>query len=59
MTRSIGKQFVVIPKEEKEGYGGKDMQKRQVLSLERKSGGVMDDESGDFCCQYSIVTCSS
>ena len=29
------------------GYGGKDLQKRKVLSLEQKSEGVMDDESGE------------
>ena len=29
------------------GYGGKDLQKRKVLSLEWKSVGVMDDESGE------------
>jgi len=29
------------------GYGGKDLQKRKVLSLECKSKGVMDDESGE------------
>ena len=29
------------------GYGGKDLQKRKVLSLEWKSEGVMDDESGE------------
>jgi len=28
-------------------YGGKDLQKRKVLSLEWKSEGVMDDESGE------------
>ena len=33
------------------GYGGKDLQKRKVLSLEWKSEGVMDDGS----CLY-IVT---
>jgi len=27
----------VSPEEVKEGYGGKDLQKRTVLSLERKS----------------------
>ena len=27
------------------GYGGKDLQKRKVLSLEWKIEGVMDDES--------------
>ena len=27
--------------------GGKDLQKRKVLSLEWKSQGVMDDESGE------------
>ena len=29
------------------GYGGKGLQKRKVLSLEWKSEGVMDDESGE------------
>ena len=29
------------------GCGGKDLQKRKVLSLEWKSEGVMDDESGE------------
>ena len=29
-------------------YSGKDLQKRKVLSLEWKSEGVMDDESGDL-----------
>ena len=29
------------------GYGGKDLQKRKVLSLEWKSEGVIDDESGE------------
>ena len=28
------------------GYGGKDLQKRKVLSVEWKSEGVMDDEIG-------------
>ena len=36
------------PGEEHVGYGGKDLQKRKVLSLEWKSVGVMDDESGEF-----------
>ena len=36
----------VSPEEEKKGYCGKDLQKRKVLSLEWKSEGVMDDESG-------------
>ena len=30
------------------GYGGKDLQKRKVLSLEWKSEGVMVDESGEL-----------
>ena len=40
MLRSIGKQKTVggirgrSPEEEKEGYGGKDLQKRKVLCLE-------------------------
>jgi len=29
------------------GYGRKDLQKRKVLTLEWKSEGVMDDESGE------------
>ena len=29
------------------GCGGKDLQKRKVLSLEWKNEGVMDDESGE------------
>jgi len=37
----------VSPEEEKVGYGGKDLRKRKVLSLEWKSEGVMDDESGE------------
>ena len=36
----------VSPEEEKVGYGGKDLQKRKVLSLGWKSEGVVDDESG-------------
>ena len=36
------------PEEEKVGYSGKDLQKRKVLSLEWKSEGVMDDESGEL-----------
>ena len=51
MLRSIGKQSGesvrgVSPGEEMVGCGGKDLQKRKVLSLEWKSEGVMDDESG-------------
>jgi len=34
--------------EEKVGYVGKDLKKRKVLSLEWKSEGVMDDESGEL-----------
>jgi len=37
----------VSPGEEMVGYGGKDLQKRKVLSLEWKSEGVIDDESGE------------
>jgi len=52
MLRSIGKHsgesvHGVSPGDEKVGYGGKDLQKRKVLSLEWKSEGVMDDESGE------------
>ena len=38
----------VSPEEENVGYSGKDLQKRKVLSLEWKSGGVIDDESGEL-----------
>ena len=34
------------------GYGGTDLQKRKVLSLEWKSEGVMDDESGESMQVY-------
>ena len=37
----------VSPAEEMVGYGGKDLQKRKVLSLEWKSEGVMGDESDE------------
>ena len=37
----------VSPEEEKEDYDGKDLRKRNVLSLQWKSEGVMDDESGE------------
>ena len=53
MLRSIGIHYTVHgirgvnPGEEKEGYGGKDLQKRKVLSLERKREGVMYDDSGE------------
>ena len=46
MLRSIGKQSGVsielVLEEEKEGYNGKDLQKRKVLSLEWKSEGVVE-----------------
>ena len=41
MLESIGKQswesVESVPEEEKEGYGGKDLPKREVLNLEWKS----------------------
>ena len=33
-TKQSGVPYVVSPEEEKEGCGGKDLQKRKVLSLE-------------------------
>ena len=49
MLRSIDKQsgesMESVRKKKKVGYGGNDLQKRKVLSLEWKSEGVMDDES--------------
>ena len=45
MLRSIGRQSGesgVSPEAEKEGYGGKDLQKRKVLSVEWKSEEVME-----------------
>jgi len=46
MLRSISKQsgesMQSVLKNKKEGNGGKDLQKRKVLSLEWKSEGVME-----------------
>ena len=36
-SKQSGGIHVVSPKEEKEGYGGKDLQKRKVLRLKWKS----------------------
>jgi len=51
MLRSIGKQsgesVESVQEKKRLGYGGKDLQKRKVLSLGWKSEGVMDDESGE------------
>jgi len=50
MLRSIRKQSgesAESETEETEGYGGKDLHKEKVLSVEWKSEGVMDDESGE------------
>jgi len=51
MLRNIGKQsgesVESVRKKKRKGYGGKDLQKRTVLSLEWKSEGMMDDESGE------------
>ena len=44
MLRSIGKQSAirgVSPGEGKEGYGGKELQKRKVSNLEWKSEGLI------------------
>jgi len=53
MIRSIDKQSggseeSVLKKKRYAMHGGKDLQKREVLSLEWKSEGVMDDESGEL-----------
>ena len=50
MLRSIGKQSAGNPKEEKEGYGGKDLQKRKVLSLEWKSEGRWNTNNNKDKC---------
>ena len=48
MLRSIGKQSgESVESVQKKKYGGKDLQKRKILSLEWKSEGVMDVESGE------------
>ena len=53
ILRSIGKQSgksvmeSVLEKKRKAIYGGKDLQKREVISVGWKSEGVMDDESGE------------
>ena len=36
-----------VLKKKRKGYGGKNLQIRKVLSLELKSEGVMDNESGE------------
>ena len=64
MLRSIGKQSGngicgVSPEEEKEGCGGKDSQKRKVLSLDWKSEGVMDKESGESMEPMEELKCHS
>jgi len=56
MFRSIGKQSKESVKSiQKESYGGKDLQKRKVLSLECKTEGVMDDESSTSMEQVEEV----
>ena len=47
-VNSPGDQCSLSPEEEKEGYGGNDLQKRKGLSLEWKNEGLMDDESGEL-----------
>ena len=42
MLRSIGKRSGESVDKEKEGCGGKDLQKRKFLSLERKSEGARE-----------------
>jgi len=46
MLRSISKQsgesVESVLEKKRKGYGGKDLQKRKVLSLERKSDGMME-----------------
>jgi len=46
MLRSIGKQsresVQSVLKMKRKGYGGKDLQKRKVISLEWKSEGVIE-----------------
>jgi len=48
---SVNSPAGVIPEEEKQCYGGKDMWKREgfkkVLNMEGKTEGVMDDNSGE------------
>ena len=59
MLRSIGKHSGgirgVSREEEKEGHGGKDLQKRKVLSLERKSEGSVLCVFVSFLCVLSCV----
>jgi len=48
MLRSIGKQSgESVESVQEKKYRGKDLQKRKILSLEWKSEGVMDVESGE------------
>ena len=59
MLRIVGKQsgesVESARKKKKEGYGGKDSQKRKVLSMKWKSEGVIDDESGESMEQMEEV----
>ena len=48
MLRSISKQSGNTWSQSGRRKGGKDLQKRKVLSLEWKSEEVMDDESGEL-----------
>ena len=45
------------PEEEKEGFGGKDLQIRKVLSLGRKSEGVMDTMLANVQLQTPLSLC--
>ena len=45
--KQSGESVESVQEKKKVGYSGKDLQKRKVLSLEWKSEGVMDDESGE------------
>ena len=46
-VKQSGESVQSVQEKEMVGYGGKDLQKRKVLSLEWKSEGVMDDERGE------------
>jgi len=48
IDKQSGESMESVRKKKKVGYGGNDLQKRKVLSLEWKSERIMDDDSGEL-----------
>ena len=47
-SKQSGRIHVVSPEEEKEDYGGKDLQKRKVLKLKWKSDGWWNTNNNKY-----------